>query len=127
MEPTIRELNQTEIQQDNIYQQLIDEIKAIEAFISNFGFLSFGRDYILCKNWSFSLQTIITSVELTAGDIITCCECACIADANSLLRKYRDDLFFYLYIAVFDSNQKLEAPNNSAIMEKTYLDGFKTA
>lgn len=118
MEPTIKELNQTEIQQDNIYQQLIDEMKAIEAFISSFGFLSFGRDYILCKNWSFSLQTIITSVELTAGNIIACCECACIADANSLLRKYRDDLFFYLYIVVFDSNQKLEIPNNSAIMEK---------
>lgn len=118
MKPTIKKLNQTEMQQNIQCQQLIDEIKAIEVFISSFGFLSFGRDHILCKHWSFSLQAIIASVELTAGNIIACCECACMADANSLLRKYRDDLFFYLYIVVFDSNQKLAIPNNSTKMEE---------
>lgn len=118
MEPTIKKLNQAEIQKDIKCQKLIDEMKTVEEFISSFGFLSFGRDYILCKNWSFSLQAIITSVELTVGNIITCCKCACMADANSLLRKYRDDLFFYLYIEVFDSNQKLAIPNNATKMEK---------
>ncbi|WP_206458886.1 hypothetical protein [Anaerovorax sp. IOR16] len=117
MNPTIKKHNQTKIQKDIKCQQLIDEMKAIEKFICSFGFLSFGRDYILCKNWSFSLQGIITSVELTAGNIITCCEYGCMADANSLLRKYRDDLFFYLYIVVFDSNQKPEITYNATEME----------
>ena len=118
MEPTIKKLNQAEMQQNVKCQQLINEMKAVEEFISSFGFLSFGRDYILCKNWPFSLQAIITSVELTAGNIIACCENGCMADANSLLRKYRDDLFFYLYILVFDSNQKQEINNNTTEMEE---------
>lgn len=118
MEPTIKKLNQTKMQQDIKCQQLINELKAIEKFICSLGFLSFGRDYILCKNWLFSLQAIITSVELTAGNIITCCESGCMADANCLLRKYRDDLFFYLYIIVFDSNQKREITNHTTEMEE---------
>lgn len=118
MNPTIKKLNKTKLQKDIKCQLLIDELKAIEKFISSFGFLSLGRDYILCKNWSFSLQAIITSIELTAGNIITCCERGCMADANSLLRKYRDDLFFYLYIVAFDSNQKSEITNNAMKMEK---------
>jgi len=93
-------------------------MKAIEDLISSFGFLQFGRDYIWCRRWSFSLQALISSVELTAGNIIECCECACIADANTLLRKYRDDLFFYLYIVVYDSNKKQDTPIDTTNMEE---------
>lgn len=107
MEPNIKQINYEVVHEDIKIQQQIKEMKTIESFISDFGFLSDGRDYVLCDKWSFSLQSIITSVELTAGNIIQCCENGCLADGNALLRKYRDDLFFYLYIAIFDSNQKL--------------------
>ena len=86
--------------------KLIEEIKIIEDFIDNLGNLVFGRDFIICKNHNFSLQTILTSAQLTIGSIISCCKNGCIADANLLLRKYRDDMFFYLYIIIYDSEFK---------------------
>ena len=49
--------------------------------------------------------------ELNMGSIINCCEAACIADANTLLRKYRDDLFFYLYVTVYNEDKKIEGSN----------------
>ena len=118
MESTIKQINQEKIKYDIKCQQLIEEIKAIETFVRDFGYLSYGRDIVSCKNLPFSLQAIITSIELTVGNIITCCECICIADANTLLRKFRDDLFFYLYIVVFDSNKAVAPLHNTAKMEE---------
>ena len=81
-------------------------MREIKEFLCEFGFLSFGRDFIVCRNRIFSLQMVLTACELTAGSIIACCESGCMADAFSLLRKYRDDLFFYLYMVVYDSSSK---------------------
>lgn len=105
---SIRQLNQEMIAQDLECQKIIAEMHAVEKFLSDFGFLSFGRDCVLCGKYTFSLQMVSTSFELTAGSIISCCESGCIADAYSLTRKYRDDLFFYLYIVVYDSCNKLD-------------------
>ena len=108
---SIRRLNQQMLAQETECQIMIAEMRNVEKFLIDFGFLSFGRDNVLCGKHLFSLQRISTSFELTAGSIITCCESGCIADAYSLLRKYRDDMFFYLYIVVYDtcnrSNHKL--------------------
>ena len=90
----IRRINRQIIDEDVVCQRVLAEMRSIEQFLGDFGFLSDGRDYILCDRYTFSLQMISTSIELTAGSIISCCESGCIADANSLLRKYRDDLFF---------------------------------
>ena len=89
------------------YQLKIKELEKIEKFLSDFGFLSFGRDYIVCQKYIFSLQLILNALELTSGSIIDCCSAGCLADANTLLRKYRDDMFFYLYISTYDANKKL--------------------
>ena len=105
---SIRQLNQEMIAQDLECQKIIAEMHAVEKFLSDFGFLSFGRDFVLCGKYTFSLQMISTAFELTAGSIISCCESGCIADAYSLMRKYRDDLFFYLYIVVYDSCNKID-------------------
>ena len=105
---SIRQLNQQMIAQDNECQKAIGKMHDVEKFLSDFGLLSFGRDFVLCDKYMFSLQRISTSSELTAGSIISCCESGCMADAYSLLRKYRDDLFFYLYIVVYDSCSKLD-------------------
>jgi len=118
VESTFKRNNQLTIQKDIKYRQLIEEMKTIEEFIKSFGKLSFGRDYVLCGKLPFSLQVLITSVELTVGNIIACCECGCISDANTLLRKYRDDLFYYLYVIVYDSNKKLGISDSITTMEK---------
>lgn len=104
---TIRKINETEMASNTKGKAVLCDLRKIEKFLSDFGFLSFGRDFVLCENNVFSLQRVMTSAELTAGSIISCCESACLADANTLLRKYRDDLFFYLYVSVYDSNNKL--------------------
>ena len=104
---TIRKINETEMASNAEGKAVLCDLRKIEQFLSNFRFLSFGRDFVLCENYAISLQRIMTSVELTVGSIISCCEAACLADANTLLRKYRDDLFFYLYISVYDSSLKL--------------------
>ena len=108
---SIRHHNKRIIKEDKNYQKSISELKQIEDFLSGLGYLSFGRDYVFCAGSVFSLQVIMTSLELTMGSIISCCQNGCIADANSLLRKCRDDMFFYLYVLVYDSNFKLG--NNS--------------
>ena len=95
--------NYSQIAENVECQKKILEFVKIEKFLSEFGFLSFGRDFILCQEKVFSLQRLAISVELTAGSIISCCKAGCMADANSLLRKFRDDMFFYLYIQVYDS------------------------
>lgn len=112
---TIRRLNQQIIVKDEECDAYLSAMREVEKLLNDFGFLSFGRDYVFCGSHSFSLQMISVSFELTAGSIISCCESGCIADAYTLLRKYRDDLFFYLYIAVYDKcnkiNHKLSSSN----------------
>lgn len=96
---------------------LIEQLKSLESFLGDFNFLVFGRDNIVCKNYVFSLQTILISSQLTLGNIIECCKCFCLADAYTLLRKYRDDLFFCLYLVVYDSNVKLQKNAKTNKME----------
>ncbi len=103
---TIRQMNAELVKRDSECQQFIAGLRKIEKFLRDFGFLTFGRDFVFSTSVCFSLNSVATSLELTMGNIIVCCESACIADANTLLRKYRDDLFFYLYISVYNSLDK---------------------
>lgn len=82
----------------------IDEIKKVIKLIDEYGALSFGRDFVLVGRNCFSLQKIIISVELTLSNLCVCCENGCISDANILMRKYRDDMFFYLFILNHSKN-----------------------
>ena len=107
---TIRQANARFVKQHPECQQVISTLREIEEFLERFGFLTFGRDFVFGasgqKTMFFSVNNVMTSIELTMGSVIACCESACIADANTLLRKYRDDLFFYLYISVYNSHYK---------------------
>lgn len=100
---TNRIANKKFIVKNDECKKIITELKKLEIFLDDMSSLSFGRDYILCGKRTFSLHMVLNSLELTMGNIISCCENASIADANSLLRKYRDDIFFYLYVLVYDS------------------------
>lgn len=101
----VRENNKRFLQEDKM-MNIINNINDIEKFINDFSFLLFGRDYILCGKTVFSLQLLFGSLKLSLGSIIDCCEHYCIADANVLTRKYRDDIFFCLYLIVYDVNYK---------------------
>lgn len=105
---SIRQLNRHIIEPDGQCQKAISGMRVVEQFLNDFGTNSSGRDFVLCGKHAFSLQMVSAACELTAGRIIDCCESGCMADANSLLRKYRDDLFFYLYVMVYDANSKLD-------------------
>ena len=111
MSSSIRDMNKEIITKEDWYEDIMGQLKEVEKFISDMGWLTFGRDYMLCGEKSFSLQNIIVSLELTAGSIATCVENAVFADAAILIRKYRDDLFFYLYISLYDRQQKQGMPS----------------
>ena len=99
---SIRRTNNKFVSNNDDCRKSIAELKQLAQFLSDIRCLSFGRDFIRCAQTVFSLNRVMTSLELTMVSIISCCENTCIADANSLLRKYRDDMFFYLYILVYD-------------------------
>lgn len=123
---SIRHTNWRDIRKNSKCVELINNMKEIETFLSRFGFLSFGRNYIMCCNQVFALQFVLKSLELTAGSVISCCEYGCLSDANALLRKYRDDMFFYLYLLVYHSYKLMGVDkNNTKQMEeniKKWLD-----
>ena len=55
----------------------------------------------------------IKSVIYTLNSIKLCCEYGSISDANTLIRKYRDDLFFYLYLLeACNKKEQLQFPNS---------------
>ena len=113
----MRDVNKCVIQESQTASFLLEQIKVIESFLGDFGFLVLGRDNIICRNYAFSLQRILISSQATLGNIIECCKCFCLADAYTLLRKYRDDLFFYLYLVTYDVYVKLGESQTTKKME----------
>ena len=113
----MRDVNKCVIQESQTASFLFEQIKVIESFLGEFSFLVLGRDNIICRNYAFSLQRIFISSQATLGNIIECCKCFCLADAYTLLRKYRDDLFFCLYLVTYDAYAKLGESKTTEKME----------
>lgn len=113
----MREVNGRIIKESQIALSFLEQFDAIESFLDDFSFLVLGRDNIVCKNYVFSLQKILISSQATLGNIVECCKCFCLADAYTLLRKYRDDLFFCLYLVTYDVSAKLGISKNTKRME----------
>ena len=106
-ETRIRKNNFNIIKDNKACQDVLVSLRSLEHFWDDFEYLSLDTDIVFCHNRVFFLSRISISLECTMGSIVSCCEHGCIADTNTLLRKYRDDLFFYLYILVYDSEKKL--------------------
>lgn len=106
--------NKRIVSNDNRIMENINEIKNVIELIDDFSTLSLGRDIVLVGRNYFSLQKILMSVEFTLSNLCICCENGCIADANVLLRKYRDDMFFYLFLLNYKDN-KLQAKDDIEI------------
>lgn len=120
-----REWNKVFIKHDSGCQKILQSLKEIEVFLDEFGVLSVDRPLIICRNNRIiSLQMVLLSLEFTAGNIISCCECGCLADANTLLRKYRDDIFFYLYVVIYDKNKFEESAADKIVEMENNIESW---
>lgn len=111
------------------YMQIISEIDEQIRFVVDFADLLSGRTFIRVGNRIIDLASIFQSLELTLHNLRHCCLHYCLADANMLLRKYRDDLFFSLYAAVYHEKElsgENTEPNQTA-MERNLLDWLNGA
>lgn len=97
---------------DANFRDLIFKLKELHSFLEDFGILVSGNDFQYIKGGIFfSPGEIILSSSQTLSSLISCCEVGSFGDAYSLLRKLRDNLYFYLYI--------LEVSNSSDILNET--------
>ena len=98
------EKNRRKIEKNQGFIHLNETLLEIRDFLYGLGFLSFGRDiHVLRRMGAVTGNGILDSVARTMESIRYCCLNANFADAYTLLRKYRDDLFFYLYISAYKS------------------------
>ncbi|MEN6634714.1 MAG: hypothetical protein ABFC56_02560 [Clostridiaceae bacterium] len=100
---------------DANFRELNRKLRELHAFLGQLDFLMFGRDFQVIKGvFPFSPNEIISSSSQTLNNMILCCEVGSFGDAYTLLRKLRDNLFFYLYI--------LEASNSTDILSETEMN-----
>lgn len=92
-------INQNAALSNSNIKELIDNISETQIFMVDLGCLSFGRDFTFMR-FDKIIQTnlILDSTTRTLESIRKCCENTNFADAYTLLRKYRDDLFYYLFV-----------------------------
>lgn len=90
------------------YIEVQNKLENIHKFLVRFDDLQLGRDMVMTSQASTLIPgLIIGSASDTLHSIMLCCEYGHLADSNTLLRKYRDDLFFYLYLIAFNSSNSL--------------------
>ena len=91
------ELNRNGVSSNQDFISLIDLLSQIRDFLSELGYLAFGRDMsVFRQTGAVNGNIILDSATRTMESIRFCCINANFADAYSLLRKYRDDLFYYV-------------------------------
>lgn len=86
------------------FKTLISELVDLQTFVSELS--SLVGDKNLCFTFNHKLlfpDIIITSVASTFVSIIQCCKYGNLSDAYTLLRKAKDDMFFYLYLITVTS------------------------
>ena len=100
------EKNRNGIRKNQDYICLNETLTELRDFLNELGYLTFGRDMsVLRRIGTVNGNIILDSATRTMESIRYCCLNANFADAYSLLRKYRDDLFYYLYLfAVADNS-----------------------
>lgn len=87
---------------------IAESIKSIEDDIGMMDSLSnlfFDKSFVLIDSDVINLSNLFQSVQLTLYSALECFKHFCIADTYTLIRKYKDDLFFYLYILVYSTEK----------------------
>lgn len=100
------------VQHHNKAKDFVAKVYSIRSFINDLAFLMSDRDYRLFQDdtqyRAYSINTILRSATHTLCSVASCLNLGNIADTYMLIRKYRDDLFTYLYLL----------PNNETIFDK---------
>ena len=109
------------------WQKLLREFESAKHFIDSLGFLAFGKDMGIirsaCGIQPVHTNQILQSAAQTIQSMIACAEYGNIADVHILLRKLRDDLFFYLYVIVACRNNDILSEDNLSKQE-TYINAW---
>ena len=103
---------------------LLEEIKYNKEFIYYLDELNYCKVIKLDLNNPFFISIILNSARLTLHSIQLCCENCNLADAHTLIRKYRDDLFFYLYILYVDNDTNIFSDEEKTKHQKN-IDKWK--
>lgn len=106
------------------FTSLLEEIKYNKEFVYNLDELNYCKVVKLDLDNPFFTSIILNSARLTLHSIQLCCENCNLADAHTLIRKYRDDLFFYLYILYVDNNTKIFSDKEKTKHQKN-IDKWK--
>ena len=92
-------INKNAALNNNYIKVLINNISETQIFMVDLGYLSFGRDFTFIHfDKIIPTNLILDASTRTLESIKKCCENTNFADAYTLLRKYRDDLFYYLFV-----------------------------
>ncbi len=104
------------------WQKLLSEFESAKQFVDNLGFLAFGKGMGVirstCGFQPVHINQILQSAAQTLQSMIVCSKYGNIADVHVLLRKLRDDLFFYLYVIVACRNTDILSNDNLSKQEK---------
>lgn len=120
------EKNRYDVSREPVFNRLLEILTEIRDFLNELGYLSMGRDMsVLRRTGVVSGSIILDSATRTMESIRYCCMNANFADAYSLLRKFRDDLFYYVYqFAVADKSDftQFVEINDLSVDEKNIWD-----
>lgn len=110
------------------WQKLLSEFESAKHFVDNLGYLAFGKDMGIIRSSACDFQPVYTnqilqSAAQTLQSMIACSEYGNIADVHVLLRKLRDDLFFYLYVIVACRNNDILSGDDLSKQE-TYINAW---
>ena len=99
------EKNRYSVSKDQEFAHLNETLTEMRDFLNELGYLAFGRDMSFLRRMGpVNGNIILDSAIRTMESIRYCCLNANLADAYTLLRKYRDDLFYYLYLFTVADN-----------------------
>lgn len=102
------EKNRNYTSKNQEFIHLNDTLTELRDFLNELGYLAFGRDMSVLKRIGLvNGNIVLDSATRTMESIRNCCLNANFADAYSLLRKYRDDLFYYVYLFTVADNSDL--------------------
>lgn len=94
--------NERSIKNSKVFKKFSEEFDSNIQFLENFSFLIFSNRRIIffhSNGKSHIINTILLDNSIqTLKSIKLCCEIGSFADANTLIRKLRDDLILYVYI-----------------------------
>lgn len=102
------EKNRLGAKENQDFLELNKNLVGLRDFLNELSYLSFGRDMsFIAGVGTISGAIVIDSAIRTLESIRLCCLNTNMADAYTLARKYRDDLFYYIYLFVVGDKQDI--------------------